>query len=87
MATPLVVAGDLNSTRFRPEFKELLDTGVDRQHRRARPGVAPVVLAQIGVATRCLGAIARIDHALVNEAVRSLKVKNLPPRAAITTRS
>ena len=25
---PLVIAGDLNTTRFRPEFQELLDTGL-----------------------------------------------------------
>lgn len=78
----LVVAGDLNTTGYRPEFKELLSLGlsdsIDSLGEAWRPSFSLKSVWPLGA----LGAIARIDHALVNDHVRSLKVKNLHARGS-----
>ncbi len=78
----LVVAGDLNTTSYRPEFKELLSLGlsdgIDSLGEAWRPSFSLKSVWPLGA----LGAIARIDHALVNDHVRSLKVKNLHARGS-----
>ena len=74
---PLVIAGDLNTTRFRPEFQELLDTGltdcIDSLGQAWKPSFSLRSVTPLGA----FGLIARLDHALANDRVRSLKVRNL----------
>ena len=78
----LVIAGDLNTTSYRPEFKELLDLGltdsIDSLGQAWRPSFSLKSVWPLGA----LGAIARLDHALVNDRVRSLRVKNLPAKGS-----
>jgi endonuclease/exonuclease/phosphatase (EEP) superfamily protein YafD len=74
---PLVVAGDLNSTEFRPEFVELLKVGlndaIDSLGQAWRPSFSLKSVWPLGV----LGAIARLDQALVNDQICAMKVRNL----------
>ena len=74
---PLVIAGDLNTTRFRPEFQELLDTGladvIDSLGQAWKPSFSLRSVSPLGA----FGFIARLDHALANDRVRSLRVRNL----------
>jgi endonuclease/exonuclease/phosphatase (EEP) superfamily protein YafD len=79
---PLVIAGDLNSTRFRPEFQELLDAGltdlIDSLGEAWRPSFSLKSVFPLGGA----GRVARLDHALGNDGVRALKVRNLKPQGS-----
>lgn len=78
----LVVAGDLNTTRYRPEFKELLELGLrdslDSLGEAWRPSFSLKSVWPLGA----LGAIARLDHALVNDKACSLDVENLPAKGS-----
>ncbi len=79
---PLVVAGDLNTTRYRPEFEELLDTGlldgIDSLGQAWKPSFSLKSVWPLG----SIGFIARLDHALVNDRIRALQVHNLRPRGS-----
>jgi endonuclease/exonuclease/phosphatase (EEP) superfamily protein YafD len=74
---PLVVAGDLNSTEFRPEFDELLELGltdaIDSLGEAWKPSFSLKSVWPLGV----VGVIARIDQALVNDQLWALNVRNL----------
>ena len=79
---PLVVAGDLNTTRYRPEFEELLEAGltdgIDSLGQAWKPSFSLKSVWPLGA----LGLIARLDHALVNDRIRALNVHNLRPRGS-----
>ncbi len=79
---PLVIAGDLNSTRFRPEFLELLDAGlidlIDSLGQAWKPSFSLKSVSSLGR----IGWIARLDHALGNDGVRSRRIRNLKPRGS-----
>ena len=79
---PLVVAGDLNTTRYRPEFEELLDAGltdgIDSLGQAWKPSFSLKSVWPLGG----FGFITRLDHALVNDRIRSLHVDNLRPRGS-----
>jgi endonuclease/exonuclease/phosphatase (EEP) superfamily protein YafD len=79
---PLVVAGDLNSTEFRPEFEELLEVGledaIDSLGQAWKPSFSLKSVWPLGA----LGVIARLDQALVNDQVCALKIRNLKPRGS-----
>jgi endonuclease/exonuclease/phosphatase (EEP) superfamily protein YafD len=79
---PLVVAGDLNTTRFRPEFEDLLDSGlqdaIDSLGEAWRPSFSLKSVWPLGA----IGRIARLDHALVNDQVHALRVRNLRARGS-----
>lgn len=76
---PLVVAGDLNGTRFRPKFEELrkvgLDDAIDSLGQAWKPSFSLKSVWPLGV----LGVIARIDQALVNDQICALEIRNLKP--------
>jgi endonuclease/exonuclease/phosphatase (EEP) superfamily protein YafD len=76
---PLVVAGDLNSTKFRPEFEELLEVGlddaIDALGQAWKPSFSLRSVAPVGAA----GVVARLDQALVNERIRALTIHDLKP--------
>jgi endonuclease/exonuclease/phosphatase (EEP) superfamily protein YafD len=76
---PLIIAGDLNTTRYRPEFEELLDLGLTDAIDSLGKGLkASFKLGADGVLAT-IGAVARLDHALVNDVVHALSVDNLEP--------
>ena len=79
---PLVVAGDLNTTRFRPEFQDLLDAGltdcIDSLGQAWKPSFSLRSVWPLGA----LGLIARLDHALANDRVRATRVRNLRARGS-----
>jgi endonuclease/exonuclease/phosphatase (EEP) superfamily protein YafD len=79
---PLVIAGDLNSTGFRPEFEELLQGGledaIDSLGQAWKPSFSLKSVWPLGA----LGHVARIDQALVNDQIRALRVRNLKPRGS-----
>ena len=76
---PLVVAGDLNSTEFRPEFGELLDTGlddaIDSLGQAWKPSFSLKSVSPLGAFV----IVARLDQALVNNHVCALKIRNMKP--------
>lgn len=66
---PFVIAGDFNSTRFRPEFQRLLHAGLIDAHDTLGRGLsASFRLAATG-ALAAAGTIVRLDHALLSDGV------------------
>ncbi len=76
---PLVVAGDLNSTKFRPQFDELLKVGlddaIDSLGQAWKPSFSLKSVWPLGV----FGVVARLDQALVSDQIVALKIRNLKP--------
>ena len=71
---PIVIAGDLNSTRFRPEFEEIMALG----YTDAIDALGKGLSASFKVAARSgLGGVVRLDHALTNADVHGVSMKNL----------
>jgi endonuclease/exonuclease/phosphatase (EEP) superfamily protein YafD len=74
---PLVVAGDLNTTGFRPQFDELLRVGlvdaIDSLGQAWKPSFSLKSVWPLGA----LGVVARLDQALVNDRAASLSIRNL----------
>jgi len=71
---PVVVAGDLNSTRFRPEFEQIMALG----YTDAIDALGKGLSASFKLAARSgLGGVVRLDHALTNSAVHGVSMKNL----------
>jgi endonuclease/exonuclease/phosphatase (EEP) superfamily protein YafD len=82
VAGPLVVAGDLNGTGFRPEFEELLKVGLDDAIDSLGQAWKPSFSLKSVWPLGALGVVARIDQALVNDQVCALKIRNLKPRGS-----
>lgn len=74
---PFVIAGDLNTTRYRPEFDELLALGLRDAIDTLGKGLAPSFKLGADGVLGSVGAVARLDHALVNECVFPLSLENL----------
>ncbi len=79
---PLVVAGDLNSTEFRPEFEELLkdglDDAIDSLGQAWKPSFSLKSVWPLGM----FGVVARLDQALVNDQIVALNIRNLKPKGS-----
>lgn len=79
---PLVVAGDLNGTEFRPEFEDLLAAGledaIDALGQSWRPSFSLKSVAPLGA----FAVIARLDQALVNDQVCAVSTHNLEARGS-----
>ncbi|HEY4610307.1 MAG TPA: endonuclease/exonuclease/phosphatase family protein, partial [Ilumatobacteraceae bacterium] len=74
---PAIIAGDLNTTRYRPEFTELLELGLTDAIDSLGKGLdTSFKLGSDGVLGD-VGAVARLDHALVNDQVHALAVEDL----------
>jgi endonuclease/exonuclease/phosphatase (EEP) superfamily protein YafD len=74
---PYLIAGDFNSTRFRPEFQRLLDLGLSDAHDTLGRGLsASFRLAATG-ALAAAGTIVRLDHALLSDGVWPVMAKDL----------
>ena len=76
---PLIIAGDLNTTRYRPEFEELLALGLTDAIDSLGKGLNPSFKLGADGVLATIGAVARLDHALVNDTVHALSVDNLEP--------
>jgi|GEM_PF-2218318 len=77
LAGPLIIAGDLNTTRYRPEFEELLELGLKDAFDLLGKGLdTSFKLGADGVLGK-IGAVARLDHALVTATVFPLAVEDL----------
>jgi endonuclease/exonuclease/phosphatase (EEP) superfamily protein YafD len=79
---PLVVAGDLNSTEFRPEFEELLEVGLDDAIDSLGQAWKPSFSLKSVWPLGAFGVVARLDQALVNDQVVALKIRNLKHRGS-----
>ena len=74
---PLVLAGDLNTSRFRPEFAGLLSLGFRDVHDALGKGLRPSFkLSNSGWLAK-LGPIARLDHALTNRWLHPVEIEDL----------
>ncbi len=76
---PLIIAGDLNTTRYRPEFAELLELGLTDAIDALGKGLNPSFKLGADGVLGTVGAVARLDHALVNDRVFPRTVENLEP--------
>jgi endonuclease/exonuclease/phosphatase (EEP) superfamily protein YafD len=79
LSGPLIIAGDLNTTRYRPEFEELLGLGLADAIDSLGKGLNPSFKLGADGVLGTIGAVARLDHALVNDSVHALSVINLEP--------
>jgi endonuclease/exonuclease/phosphatase (EEP) superfamily protein YafD len=77
LSGPVVIAGDLNTTRYRPEFEELLASGLHDAIDSLGKGLNPSFKLSADGVLGNVGAVARLDHALVNDCVFPLSVENL----------
>jgi endonuclease/exonuclease/phosphatase (EEP) superfamily protein YafD len=76
---PVIIAGDLNTTRYRPEFEELLALGYDDAIDSLGKGLNPSFKLSSGGVLGAIGPVARLDHALVNLDLHALSINNLEP--------
>ncbi len=78
----VVVAGDFNTTHYRPEFMELLSTGARDAHDTLGRGWSPSIkLSATGVLSS-LGPIARLDHAVFTDGLWPTHIRNLPAKGS-----
>lgn len=76
-AGPLVIAGDLNTTQFRPDFERLLDVGLRDAHTTMGDGLdASFRLAAEGPLAS-IGAVARLDRLLFGASVWPLSLDDV----------
>jgi endonuclease/exonuclease/phosphatase (EEP) superfamily protein YafD len=78
VAGPLVVAGDLNTTTYRPKVQELLDTGLTDAHESLGEGLSSSFKLAAEGALSAPGAVVRLDHALLSDGVRAISADDLP---------
>ena len=71
---PVVLAGDLNSTRFRPEFERIMALGYTDAIDALGKGLSASFKLAAG---NVLGGVVRLDHALTNADVHGVSMKNL----------
>lgn len=76
-AEPLVIAGDLNTTQFRPDFEQLLDSGLRDAHSELGEGLDPSFKLSADGPLSSLGTVARLDRLLFNDRVWPLALQDL----------
>jgi endonuclease/exonuclease/phosphatase (EEP) superfamily protein YafD len=74
---PVMIAGDMNTTRYRPEFEQLLALGLSDAIDALGRGLSPSFKLGAGGVLGAIGPVARLDHALVNDAIHPLELENL----------
>ncbi len=77
LTTPVVVAGDFNTTRFRPQFAELLEIGLFDALDSLGASLRPSFKFSTDGVLGAIGAVTRLDHALVSKHIRAVSVENL----------
>jgi endonuclease/exonuclease/phosphatase (EEP) superfamily protein YafD len=76
---PFIIAGDLNSTRFRPEFQQLLDMGLIDAHDTLGRGLSTSFRLSAKGALAAAGTVVRLDHALLSAGVWPVAARDLEP--------
>lgn len=79
---PVIIAGDMNTTRYRPEFEQLLALGLSDAIDDLGKGLSPSFKLSAGGILGAVGPVARLDHALVNDAVHPVRLTNLDARGS-----
>lgn len=79
LSGPVIIAGDLNTTRYRPEFEELLELGLRDAVDSLGKGLDPSFSLGADGVLGAVPAVARLDHALVNDCVFPLAMEDLEP--------
>jgi endonuclease/exonuclease/phosphatase (EEP) superfamily protein YafD len=74
---PIVLAGDFNTTRFRPEFRALLRAGFIDAHDALGKGLSTSFRLSTDGLLAKPGTVVRLDHALLSKAVCALDVEDL----------
>ncbi len=77
VAPPTVVAGDFNSTTFRPAFAQLLDLGYADAHDLLGRGLHRTFKLGADGLAGALGPVTRLDHALVSRGVFPVEIIDL----------
>jgi len=73
---PFVIAGDLNTTTYRPKVRELLATGLIDAHESLGQGLSPSFkLAAEGVLATA--PVVRLDHVFLSHDVRAISAEDL----------
>jgi endonuclease/exonuclease/phosphatase (EEP) superfamily protein YafD len=76
---PLVVVGDLNTTQYRPEFEALLQGRLNDAIDDLGKGLTTSFKLSAKGPLATVGAVARLDHALVDDRVHALAMEQLLP--------
>jgi len=79
---PMIIAGDLNTTRYRPEFAELLDLGLMDAIDALGKGLEPSWMIRPDGVFGAVGAVVRLDHALVNTHMHPVSMRNLDAKGS-----
>ncbi|MDP2293511.1 MAG: endonuclease/exonuclease/phosphatase family protein [Actinomycetota bacterium] len=77
LAKPIVLAGDFNTTRFRPEFRALLRAGFVDAHDSLGKGLSTSFRLSTDGVLAAPGTVIRLDHALLSTAVCALDARDL----------
>lgn len=72
-----MIAGDLNTTRYRPEFEQILALGYSDAIDSLGKGLNPSFKLSSDGGLSALGAVVRLDHALVNADMHAISLHNL----------
>jgi endonuclease/exonuclease/phosphatase (EEP) superfamily protein YafD len=67
ITTPFVVAGDFNSTQYRPGFQRLLDLGLRDAHDALGLGLSRSFKLRANGPASTMGPVARLDHSLATQ--------------------
>src|SRR3954463_1775992 len=78
-ARPFVLAGDLNTTQFRPEYRKLLRAGVADAHDSLGKGLSTSFRLAANGLLASPGSIVRLDHALMSNGVAAMEAEDLDP--------
>ena len=82
LSGPVVIAGDLNTTRYRPEFEQIMKLGYSDAIDSLGKGLNPSFKLTAGGALGAVGAVVRLDHALVNDDMHAVAMRNLEARGS-----
>ncbi len=74
---PVAVAGDLNTTTYRPKIRSLLRTGLRDAHESLGKGLSTSFKLAADGALAAPGTVARLDHVLTNDRVRAVSTEDL----------
>jgi endonuclease/exonuclease/phosphatase (EEP) superfamily protein YafD len=75
---PFVVAGDLNTTTYRPKVRELLATGLVDAHESLGQGLSASFKLSVDGVLAVPGAVVRLDHVFLSDDVRAISAEDLP---------
>lgn len=75
---PFVIAGDFNSTAYRPDFRRLMSLGLRDVHDVLGRGLRPSFKLSARGVLSAVGPIVRLDHALVSAGLFPIGAEELP---------